>query len=361
MEPERELGGFREIDVGWFGGAGLRAATDPVRQLPADLPVIIQGETGTGKEGMARFVHRCSGRRGELVAVNCAALPAELAEAEFFGYRKGAFTGAQESSPGLFRAADGGTLFLDEILDLPLGLQAKLLRVIESKVVRGLGETKDVPIDVRLVAATQDSLATAVNERRFRADLLARLDGVTVVLPPLRKRREDIVPLFLNFARASGREKLPDFEPKLIEALCLFDWPMNVRQLFQQARRLVAVHGQEALLRRSHLPDWMLMSGDGSPDASGGANAGPGAAQGIVAEVAGVPSTGPVSAGARSGTPGRRKTDDEAEFEALMIALRENDGSVAQAATALGISRQRAYRVLGARPGFNLDDVRKPS
>ena len=144
--PARRTGpsGSREIAPGWYGGATLAAAIEPARHLPADLPIVVQGETGTGKEGMARAIHGWSGRDGPIVAVNCAALPSELAEAELFGYRKGAFTGAESSSPGLFRAADGGSLFLDEILELPLSLQPKLLRVLEDRRVRPLGETRDV-------------------------------------------------------------------------------------------------------------------------------------------------------------------------------------------------------------------------
>jgi len=332
LVAEPNGGGFEQIGPGWWGGAALRDAVAPARHLPPDVPVVIQGETGTGKEGMAAFVHSESGRRGPLVAVNCAALPSELAEAELFGYRKGAFTGAHESSVGLFRAAEGGSIFLDEILDLPLPLQAKLLRVIESRTVRGLGETRDVPIDVRVIAATQESLRSAAAERRFRSDLHARLDGLTIVLPPLRERREDVAPLFLEFIRGRAGGEPPAVEAKLVEALCLHDWPLNVRELAQLARRLVGLHGASGLLRRSHLPETLRSAGgDEAPPAAASAAATP-----------------------------RRKTDDEAEFEAFVGALRANGGSVARAAAALGISRARAYRLLTARPDFSLDEVRKP-
>jgi hypothetical protein len=215
--------GFSEITPGWYGGSTLMAAVEPAKRFVTDpvvVPgagskspaVIVEGETGTGKEGMARALHRWSGRRGRFVAVNCAALPANLAEAELFGYRRGAFTGAETASLGLFREADAGTLFLDEILDLPLGLQAKLLRVLEERQVRGLGEARDVPIDVRVIAATQEPLGNAVKTGRFRADLYARLDGLTVVLPPLRDRREDIAPLFLEFLRQYIGGRMPEIE-----------------------------------------------------------------------------------------------------------------------------------------------------
>jgi transcriptional regulator with PAS, ATPase and Fis domain len=326
--------GFAEIISGWFGGATLAAAVAPFRRFPVDLPIVIQGETGTGKEGVARAVHEWSGRSGPLVAVNCAALPGELAEAELFGYRKGAFTGAQGSSEGLFRAAEGGSIFLDEVLDLPLPLQPKLLRVLQERKVRALGETRDHPIDVRVIAATQEPLGTAVAERRFRADLQARLEGGTVVLPALRERREDIAPLFFQFLRASTSGR-PPVEAKLVEALCLYDWPLNVRQLLLLTRQLASMHGHEGLLKKVFLPDRILNRSAEAPAAA----------------------SGPAAAAARRA---RHKTSDETEFEALIEALRQNAGSVARAAAAIGVSRARAYRLLSAHPDFSLDDIREP-
>jgi transcriptional regulator with PAS, ATPase and Fis domain len=325
-----EAAAFREIAPGWHGGATLFAAVEPARRLAADLPIIIQGETGTGKEGMARALHDWSGRKGPLVAVNCAALPGELAEAELFGYRKGAFTGADTNSPGLFRAAEGGSIFLDEILELPMALQAKLLRVLEDRRVRALGETRDVPIDVRIIAATQEPLSEAVADRRFRADLHGRLDGLTLVLPPLRDRREDIAPLFLEFLRVYGVGRSLEVEAKLVETLCLYDWPLNVRELVLLTRRLLGVHGQERTLKKAFLPERILTRGS---------RADPGASI--------VPSTPDKRAW--------RKTDDDAEFEALIKALREQGGSVARAASAIGVNRSRAYRLLAAHPDFSLE------
>jgi sigma-54 dependent transcriptional regulator, acetoin dehydrogenase operon transcriptional activator AcoR len=327
---------FAAIGQGWYGGATLRAAVEPARRLAIDLPIVIQGETGTGKEGTARAIHAWSGRSGPFIAVNCAALPAELAEAELFGYRKGAFTGAAQTSPGLFRAAEGGSIFLDEILDLPPGLQPKLLRVLEDRHVRALGETRDAPVDVRVIAATQESLTTAVANRRFRADLHARLDGLTVVLPPLRARREDIALLFMEFIRQYAGGRPPAIEAKLIEALCLYDWPLNVRELLLLARRLLGLHGHEPTLKRAHLPHRMLerRAESAGADASDGA---------------------PPLAG---GKPARRTTDDRSEFDALIEALRREQGSVARAAALIGVSRARAYRLISAHPDFSLDQVR---
>jgi transcriptional regulator with PAS, ATPase and Fis domain len=196
-----------------------------------------------------------------------------------------------------------------------------------------VGETRDVPVDVRVIAATQEPLSSAVADKRFRADLLARLDGLTVVLPPLRERREDIVPLFLGFLAQQG-QKAPALEPKLVEAICLYEWPLNVRELGLLARRLIAVHGQEPLLKKAHLPERMVGRDAGS------------AAQ-------------PPPAAAGREKRAWRKVDDHGEFEALMAALREHGGSVGRAAAAIGISRARAYRVLSAHPDFSLDEVRE--
>jgi transcriptional regulator with GAF, ATPase, and Fis domain len=328
--PDSEFG---EIATGWHGGSALASAVEPARRLPSDLPIIIQGETGTGKEGMARAIHVWSGRHGPFIAVNCAAIPSHLAEAELFGYRKGAFTGAEKASVGLFRAAHGGTLFLDEVLDLPAAVQPKLLRAIEQREVLSLGETTPTSVDVRIVAATQEPLASAVVEKRFRADLHARLDGLTVVLPPLRERREDIVPLFRAFLHQHSGGRPPALEPKLVEALTLYDWPLNVRELLLLARRLLGVHGTAELLKKIHLPERMT-----APPSSAAAPA---------ADLGPTPADGQKTL--------RRKVDDEAEFEALVGALRAQGGSVAKAAASIGVSRARAYRVLSAHPEFALD------
>jgi transcriptional regulator of acetoin/glycerol metabolism len=323
--------GLEEIAPGWYGGATLAAAIEPARRAGAELPVIIQGETGTGKEGMARAIHAWSRRAGPFVAVNCAALPAHLVEGELFGYRKGAFTGADRASSGLFRAAEGGTIFLDEILDLPTEIQPKLLRVLEEHEVLPLGETKAVRVDVRVVAATQEPLAEAVSAKRFRADLHARLDGLTVLLPPLRGRREDILPLFQELLRQHARGRDPELDPKLVESLVLYGWPLNVRELVLLARRQLTVYGHERVLKRSHLPERMRVPLEGSKEI----DLTPGDAR-----------------------PGRRNTDDADDFEALVAALRDHKGILSRAADAMGISRARAYRLLAAHPDFSLESER---
>src|SRR5215831_17235140 len=249
-------GELDEIAPGLWGGAGLRAALAPLRTAAqSDLPIVLEGETGTGKELVARALHRWSGRSGPLVAVNCAALPEGLAEGELFGYRRGAFTGADRPSAGFFRGADKGTLLLDEVSDLPLALQAKLLRVLEQREVQPLGEIRPVPIDVRVVVAGQQPLIEAVRAGRFRADLLARLDGLTVRLPPLRTRREDVLPLFSRLLEDVGQGRAPSMESDFAERLCMHDWPFNVREFVLLARRVLTLHATETTLRAHHLPD----------------------------------------------------------------------------------------------------------
>jgi DNA-binding NtrC family response regulator len=200
----------------------------------AGINVLIQGETGVGKEVLALTLHTLSERTGPLSSVNCAALSEALLESELFGYEKGAFTGAVGLKQGLLEASTGGTVFLDEIGELPLALQAKLLRAVESREIRRLGSTKTIPIDVRFVAATNRELTTEVAEGRFRQDLYFRLDGVGLRIPPLRDRRHQIGPLALQFIEeAAKRLNRPDVRatPELLIALSQHDWPGNVREL----------------------------------------------------------------------------------------------------------------------------------
>ncbi|HEX4405373.1 MAG TPA: sigma 54-interacting transcriptional regulator [Polyangia bacterium] len=337
---DEDKAGLTEIVSGWRGGPTLLSAIAPLRAAVGDLAVVLQGETGTGKEGLARAVHQWSGRTGPFVAINCAALPAHLAEAELFGYRRGAFTGADRASPGLFRAAHGGTLFLDEVLELPGDVQPKLLRVLQQREVQALGETTPVAVDVRIVAAAQEPLSNAVAAGRFRADLRARLDGLTIVLPPLRERRDEITPLFQQFLREQAGGRTPELDAKLVEALCLHDWPLNVRELQTLARKLLVLHGHEGILKRSHLPEGFGPAARDSPQA--------------------IP-TAPSDRIAGDEGRARRSVDDAWEFAALVEALRANDRSVAKAARAIGVSRGRAYRLLLAHPEFSLEDLASQS
>jgi len=201
-----------------------------VRLAPSRVSIVIGGETGTGKEVVARGVHAASGRTGAMIAVNCAALPAGLVEAELFGHRKGAFSGAVDERPGLVRAADRGTLLLDEVGDLPAAAQAALLRVLQEREVVAVGETRPVAVDVRVLAASHRDLAGLVAAGTFRADLYARLAGHVVTLPPLRERREDVGALIAGaLARHGGAAA--SFTAEAAARLVASAWALNVRAL----------------------------------------------------------------------------------------------------------------------------------
>ena len=233
------------------------------RVASADLPVLLQGESGTGKELVARELHAGSDRAaGPFVAVNCAAIPSELLEAELFGHTKGAFTGATRAREGRFRSASGGTLLLDEIGDLPAALQPKLLRVLQERVVEPVGAERPVPVDVRIIAASHRDLQELVQQGGFREDLYYRLAVLPLRVPPLRERPADIVPLFERFlasqARRDGREL--SLGPDAARALEGRDWPGNVRELENLARR-VALLAPGPVVRAADLPAGRTLGG----------------------------------------------------------------------------------------------------
>jgi two-component system, NtrC family, response regulator GlrR len=211
----------------------------------SEASVFIQGASGTGKELLARAIHRASPRAaGPFVAVNCAAIPENLLESELFGHRKGSFTGANYDHKGLFPAADGGTVFLDEIGDMPLPLQAKLLRVLQDKEVRPVGATATVPVDVRIISATHRDLDAQMKAAQFREDLYYRLNVVSLSLPALADRREDIVPLAQHFLRVVSERYGKDvrtFSPDALELMLSAPWPGNVRQLLNVVEQVVAL------------------------------------------------------------------------------------------------------------------------
>ena len=323
---------FGSLAPGLFGGPKLRVAIEPVlRAAKSDLSIVLEGETGTGKEVVARAIHAESGRQGGFLAVNCAALPEGLAEGELFGYRRGAFTGAERASPGHFRAASGGTLLLDEVVEVSLALQAKILRVLEQREVLPLGESQPVPVDLRIIAASQGSLESAVADKSFRADLFARIEGITIRLPPLRERIEDVPYLFARLLHEHSGGKPPAVDPKLVEKLCLYDWPLNVRELVTLVRRLLVIHGHEPILKTAHLPARMLRDRSSA--------------------------TGNFLA-AQPFEPRDQAERDQVDFIRLVEALRGHAGNVSKAAAATGLSRQRAYRLIRARPDVDLADLR---
>ncbi len=217
--------------------------TEVERVAPVDSAVLIQGETGTGKEVIARAIHEASPRRNHrFVALNCAAIPGALLESELFGHERGAFTGAWTQTKGRFQVADGGTLFLDEIGDMPLELQPKLLRVLQEREFERLGSAQAVRVNVRVVAATNQDLGQLVNKKLFRADLFYRLNVIPIYLPPLRERVQDILPLTEFFvAKFAARlnktiDSIPD---EVLAVLKAHDWPGNIRELQNSIERAV--------------------------------------------------------------------------------------------------------------------------
>ncbi|MFJ9452470.1 sigma 54-interacting transcriptional regulator [Herbaspirillum sp. NPDC101397] len=211
----------------------------------SDASILIRGESGTGKELLARAIHRASRRaKAPFIAVNCAAIPEQLLESELFGHVKGAFTGAVEHRKGLFQAADGGTLFLDEIGDMPLPLQVKLLRVLQERTVRPVGSNDSTTVDVRILSATHRNLDAAMADGSFREDLYYRLNVVTLALPLLVERREDIALLANHFLQAIAdryQKKLNGFAPDALEMLMMASWPGNVRQLYNVVEQVCAL------------------------------------------------------------------------------------------------------------------------
>ena len=241
MESQAELSGALGTaeDAGIIGSsAAIRAVLDVLLlAAPTDATVLVEGETGTGKELVAQALHRLSRRPGgPFVAVNCAALPEGLLESELFGHVRGAFTGATDTRQGRFRQANGGTLFLDEIGEMPLGVQAKLLRVVQDRKVQPLGSDKAQPVDVRIIAATHRNLESLAAQEKFRSDLFYRLNVVPLRIPALRERAEDVAQLATHFLRSQGRART--FTKAALEALSRYPWPGNVRELENLVERL---------------------------------------------------------------------------------------------------------------------------
>ena len=290
---------------------------------PCDVNVLITGETGTGKELLARAIHHLSGRNvGPLVAFSCANLPENLVEDELFGHEKGAFTGAMMARRGRVEAADGGTLFLDEIGDLGLGLQPKLLRVIQERNFERLGSNKTISVDIRLICATNRNLAEMVQQGKFREDLFYRLNVVQMHLPPLRERRDDVPLLAQQFLVKSAQQfkkKARRFSPQALHALEDHTWPGNVRELENVVQRAIVL-SDEQTVEVSSLPASMRSSRLG-------------------AEL----STGP------DGTPLSHSYEDEVRrFKRALVlrALRECGWRKAECARTLGVARGYLHRLI---------------
>jgi two-component system response regulator HydG len=268
LQQEAKL--LRRALRGHLGGGGIigtspgmREVLDLVERVAAvDVPVLLRGETGTGKSLVAGAIHSLSPRaKAPFVAVNCAALPEALLESELFGHMKGAFTGATSDRPGLFVEAERGTILLDEIGELPLSIQAKLLHVLERGSVRPVGSSRERPVDVRIIAATHRDLPEMTRAQTFREDLLYRLDVVAIQIPALRHRREDILPLvehFLETFRAKySNSPVTGFSPAVLGRLLDYPWPGNVRELSHLIQRLVVL-GRDPVAGLEDLPPGVL-------------------------------------------------------------------------------------------------------
>ncbi len=283
------------------------------RVAKVDSTVLVTGESGVGKERIARFIHDDSTRRGgAFVAINCAAVPETLLESELFGHAKGAFTGASQDRPGLFEAANGGTLLLDEIGEVPAPMQVKLLRVLQEREVRRVGENKNRKVNVRVIAATNRDLVAEINAARFRQDLYYRLRVVELRVPPLRERREDILPLARLFLAEVGTRtgrKATGFTPRAANQLVRYGWPGNVRELENAVERAVVL-SRASRIDEEDLPEEVGLALPGAY------------------------------------APGDVRPLEEVEREYILAVVRANDGNKAQAAEQLKIGAATLYRKL---------------
>jgi len=340
---QRRATRLTELVGGW---AIDRIGQQLERIAPVELSIIIQGESGTGKEVVAREIHRLSGRTGPLHAVNCAAIPPNLIESELFGYKRGAFSGADRDKLGLIAAANYGTLLLDEIGDMPLEAQAKLLRVIQTREVYPVGATTAHRVDVRVICATSRDLARMVKEQRFRGDLHARLNEFSIALPPLRERKEDIYALSRALIIRHGHTDKQISFPLML-ALLHYDWPYNVRELEACLRRAAAVT-DGAVLDPRHLPDPVreVMEAYGTRATPPSMHPGP------PMPAAGQPAMGspPVA------EPPRRRSPPPTE-EQLRELLTIHRGNVAAVGRELGKERMQVHRWM-QRYGIVVDDYR---
>jgi DNA-binding NtrC family response regulator len=303
-------------------GPAMRRVVQLLEKVaPTDAAVLVCGASGTGKELVARALHLNSQRRDQpMVTINCAALQETLLESELFGHEKGAFTGAAQTKPGLVEVAEGGTLFIDEIGEMPAGMQAKLLRVLEDGHYRRVGGTREAHADVRVIAATNRDLGAEQKAGRFREDLYYRLNVVTIALPPLKERREDIPELVEHLleSRSPGPVRY-QVEPEALAALTRYDWPGNVRELANVLER-ARILAEGDVITVDDLPENLLTAPTGAPEA----------------------------------TADPRHLE-EVERRHVEDVLRQEKGNKLRAAKALGVSRRALYRLLAK---YRIEDVR---
>lgn len=312
------------------------------RIAPAEANILLVGESGVGKEVIANLIHQNSNRvSGPLIKLNCAAFPANMIEGELFGYVKGAFTGALQDFPGMIAAAEHGTLFLDEIGEMPVDLQTRFLRVLQEREFRPLGSTRTIRADFRLISATNRNVHAAVQEGRLRQDLFYRINTFSVEIPPLRERKEDIVPMVHFFARrfaAQMNKPVPEFCPDAVDLMLRYNWPGNVRQL-QNAVEYGAVLSRDGLITAAQLPREIESQ-----------------AYGETGPMSSPPATYPAYQGAPSSYPMAGQPPPmehgggdsslnfaDREKEAILQALAKTRGNKKQAAKILGIQRPTLY------------------
>jgi two-component system response regulator AtoC len=320
-----------EIDRGWDAFVGtsqpMQAVYDLIRRVgPSKASVLITGETGTGKELAARAVHHASPRRDKLfVPINCAAIPADILESELFGYEKGAFTGAVKERVGKFELADGGTIFLDELTEMPMALQAKLLRVLQENTIERLGGNRVIDLDIRVIAATNRDPLASVRDGKLREDLYYRVNVFSIELPPLRERTEDIAGLVEHFIAKHGHSTADThLTPQALERLRAYDWPGNVRELENMVERALILSGGGVLDEQHFLLNPRAESKPRPP----------------------VPAAG----GPKAPPPLNQAVED---LEARLIdeALAQADGNKARAAALLDISERTLwYKLKKYRP-----------
>lgn len=311
-----------------------KGMTDAVRLVervaPSDASILITGESGTGKELIAQAIHRLSNRSdASFIDLNCAAFQESLLESELFGYEAGAFSGAKGRKLGLIELADGGTLFLDEITELPMQLQSKLLRAIETRTFFRVGGVRKVEVNVRIVAATNRNVEQVINEGTFRADLLYRVNGIQISLPPLRERPEDIAPLTEHLLSKLGGTNPPQVAPSAMEALGAYHWPGNVRQLRNCLERAVLL-ANDGIITASELPPEVLR-----PVASYGTS-------GVSVSTA----TGTSIDGMPVPVAGAAAPLREVERQQILSALEKTGWHRGKTAEILGISPSTLYRRL---------------
>ncbi|MBK6695433.1 MAG: sigma 54-interacting transcriptional regulator [Myxococcales bacterium] len=328
------VGAVRTSIPGAVGGLAMARLSLTIERIaPGDLQVLVQGETGTGKELVARALHAQSGRRGPMLALNCASIPASLVESELFGHVKGAFSGAARDHVGVIRSADKGTLLLDEIGDMPLEAQAKLLRVLETREVVPVGAVSGYPVDVRIVSATHRNVRELVARGAFRADLFARLDGYTLELPPLRERKEDLFVLVKHWLSQCGApDRAVSFGFML--ALSHYAWPFNVRELASAVKRALTMAEPGTPLEAQHLPEAILdnMKTYGREDDDAPASAPP-----VAPRSGSEPERGPTRTRTARPTPAD-----------LVTLLQRFEGNVSAVARALGKDRALVNRWIRA-------------